>query len=770
MQREKREEGAGDSGAGGSCGHDHSDHDHGHHDHGHHAQAGHCHGGHGHGGPGGGHGGGHGGGNRAPADPGALYTCPMHPEIQQVGPGTCPICGMALEPLAPSADAGPNEELIDFRRRFWVGLVFAVPLVVLEMGGHLFGRLLPPGPGQWVQLALATPVVLWCGLPFLQRCLASLRGGALNMFTLIGIGTGAAYLYSLVAVLFPGLFPPALRDASGLVPVYFEPAAVIVVLVLLGQILELRAREETGGAIRALLDLAPKSARRLAEDGGESEVPLEEVAVGDRLRVRPGESVPVDGVIVEGRSHLDESLVTGEPLPVAKGIGDAVIGGSVNQSGGFVMQAEQVGAGTMLAKIVSLVASAQRSRAPIQRLADRVAGWFVPIVISVAVLAFFVWLIWGPSPSLDYAIIVGVTVLIIACPCALGLATPMSVMVGVGRGASAGVLIRDAEALERLEKVEVLLVDKTGTLTEGKPALTALHVLEGFEREDLLRKAASLEQSSEHPLAKAVLAAASDAGLSLDRVEDFEAPSGRGVTGRVGGSRVLLGNARLLSEAGVATEALDALAGEEAAQGATAIYLAVEGAPAGLLAVADPIKETTPAALAALAEAGVAVVMLTGDAEATAAAVAERLGIADFRAQVLPEDKAEAVRALQAEGKVVAMAGDGVNDAPALAAADVGLAMGGGTDVAMESAAVTLLHGDLTAIVKARRLSQATMGNIRQNLFFAFVYNGLGVPVAAGVLYPFFGILLSPIVGAAAMALSSVSVIGNALRLRRAKL
>jgi len=706
----------------------------------------------------------------APADPDALYTCPMHPEVQQVGPGSCPICGMALEPLAPSADAGPNPELVDFRRRFWVGVVFTLPLLVIEMGSHLFGHILDPGPGQWVQLVLATPVVLWCGLPFFQRGWASLRSGRLNMFTLIAIGTGAAYLYSLVAVFFPGLFPAALRDASGHVPVYFEPAAVIVVLVLLGQILELRAREETGGAIRALLDLAPKTARRIAEDGSESEVPLEQVAVGDRLRVRPGESVPVDGAIVEGRSHLDESLVTGEPRPVAKGIGEPVIGGSVNQAGGFVMTAEQVGAGTMLAKIVAMVASAQRSRAPIQRLADKVAGWFVPLVVSTAALAFFVWLIWGPTPSLDYAIIVAVTVLIIACPCALGLATPMSVMGGVGRGATAGVLIRDAEALERMEKVEVLLVDKTGTLTEGRPAVTAVHALEGFERDGLLRRAASLEQSSEHPLAKAVLEAASDAGVSLARVEDFEAPSGRGVSGSVEGSRVLLGNARLLQEAGVDTGPLESLAAEEAAGGATAVFLAVDGKPAGLLAISDPVKETTPQALKDLAEEGIHVVMLTGDAQATAAAVAKRLGIADFRAQVLPEDKAAAVKALQAEGKVVAMAGDGINDAPALAAADVGIAMGGGTDVAMESAAVTLLTGELTAIVRARRLSHATMRNIRQNLFFAFVYNGLGVPVAAGVLYPFFGILLSPIIGAAAMALSSVSVIANALRLRRVRL
>ncbi len=708
----------------------------------------------------------------AAGDSRAIYTCPMHPEVQQVGPGTCPICGMALEPLAPSLEEGENPELTDFRRRFLVGLVLTVPLMVLGMGTDLFGRpaWLSAALSQWLQFALATPVVGWCGLPFLERCLASIRSGKLNMFTLIGIGVSAAWLYSVFALLFPGLFPDAVRGEGGRVGLYFEPAAVIVVLVLLGQMLELRAREKTGGALRSLLDLAPKTARRVSEAGQDEEVTLDAVAVGDRLRVRPGEAVPVDGTILEGSSALDESMVTGESLPVTRRIGDPVIGGSVNQSGSFVMRAEKVGSETMLAKIVSLVASAQRSRAPIQRLADRVAGWFVPIVLVVAALSFLVWVVWGPSPSFEFGLVAAVTVLIIACPCALGLATPMSVMVGVGRGAEIGVLIRDAEALERLEKVKVLLVDKTGTLTEGRPAVTGLHALEGFEEEDLLLKAASLEQASEHPLAKAVLTAASDAGLALARVEDFDAPTGRGVTGRIGGQAVLLGNARLLREAGVDPAPLQPLAEEEAGRGATAIYLAVDGKAAGLLAISDPVKESTPQALRDLAEAGIEVVMLTGDARPTAAAVAARLGIKDFRAEVLPDGKAEAVKEFQKAGKVVAMAGDGVNDAPALAAADVGIAMGTGTDVAMESAAVTLLHGELTAIVKARHLSQATMRNIRQNLFFAFIYNALGVPLAAGLLYPFFGILLSPMIGALAMALSSVSVIGNALRLRQARL
>ncbi|MEQ8653582.1 MAG: copper-translocating P-type ATPase [Kiloniellales bacterium] len=707
-----------------------------------------------------------------PASPDAIYTCPMHPEIQQVGPGTCPICGMALEPMAPSLEAQANPELKDFRRRFLVGLVLTIPLVILEMGSHVFGRptWLSVGLSQWLQLVLATPVVLWCGLPFFERCWASIRSGNLNMFTLIGIGTGAAFVYSVIALLFPGLFPESFRGDGGRVGLYFEPAAVIVVLVLLGQLLELRAREETGGAIRALLDLAPKTARRVGDGDRDEEIPLENVAVGDRLRVRPGEAVPVDGVIVEGSSALDESMVTGESLPVTKRIGDTVIGGAVNQSGSFVMLAQKVGSDTMLAKIVTLVAAAQRSRAPIQRLADRVAGWFVPLVLAVAALSFVVWLIWGPAPSLEYGLIAAVTVLIIACPCALGLATPMSIMVGVGRGAELGVLIRDAEALERLEKVDVLLVDKTGTLTEGRPALTGLHVLDGFQREELLGLAASLEQSSEHPLAKAVLTAASDAGLALAKVEDFDAPTGRGVTGRVEGRAVVLGNAALLHEKGIDPEPLAALAQQEAEQGASAIHLAVDGKAAGLLAISDPVKASTPGALRALAEEGIKVVMLTGDALATASAVASRLKIGEFRAEVLPEDKATAVKEYQDSGMVVAMAGDGVNDAPALAAADVGIAMGTGTDVAMESSGVTLLHGDLSAILHARRLSRATMRNIRQNLFFAFIYNGLGVPVAAGVLYPFFGILLSPIVGAAAMALSSVSVIGNALRLKRTHL
>jgi len=699
-----------------------------------------------------------------------MHTCPMHPEVKQLGPGSCPICGMALEPMTVTADEAENPELTDFRRRFLIGLVFTVPLVVLEMGSHLFGmpNPLPAGWSGWVQLALAAPVVLWCGLPFSLRGYRSLVTRQLNMFTLIALGAGAAFLFSLVALLFPAALPPALGQ-HGRPPLYFEPAAVIVVLVLLGQILELKARQQTGAAIRSLLNLAPKTARRIGAEG-ESEVAVDALSVGDLLRIRPGEAIPVDGVVQEGRSSIDESMVTGEPLAVTKGIGDALIAGTINQGSGLVMRAEKVGQDTLLAQIVQLVATAQRSRAPIQRLADRVAGWFVPIVMAIAALAFAAWLIWGPPPALDYAIVAAVTVLIIACPCALGLATPMSVMVGVGRGAKLGVLIRDAEALERLAAVDALVVDKTGTLTAGRPAVTEVVLHGDRSEEDLLRLVASAEQGSDHPLSRAILTAASERGLALSPPGAVETLDGRGLAAKVSGQRLLIGNARLMAEQSVATGALDEAAERVSKKGATPVYVALDGAAAALLAIADPIKPNTETAIAGLAEEGITLVMQTGDAQATAAAVAAELGIADFAAEVLPADKAETVKRLQKEGKVVAMAGDGVNDAPALAAADVGIAMGGGTDIAIQSAGITLLHGDLTAILAARRLSRAVLGNIRQNLFFAFVYNAAGVPIAAGLLYPFLGILLSPEIGAAAMALSSVSVIGNALRLRRQSL
>ena len=708
----------------------------------------------------------------APVIPGAIYTCPMHPEVRQEGPGSCPICGMALEPETVTAEAPVNHELIDFTRRLWVAAVLTLPVFALEMGGHLTGLAMRISgqTSNWIQFALATPVVLWAGWPFFQRGWASLRNRSLNMFTLIAIGVGAAWIYSVVAVLAPALFPAAVRRMDGSAPVYFEAAAIITVLVLVGQILELRAREQTSGAIRALLDLAPKTARRLRDDGGDEDVTLDLVAVGDRLRVRPGEKVAVDGEILDGRVTIDESLVTGESMPVTKGVGDKVVAGSLNKTGSFVMRADKVGADTLLAQIVQMVAQAQRSRAPIQRLADKVSGWFVPAVIAIAVLAAVVWGLIGPEPRLSYALVAAVSVLIIACPCALGLATPISIMVGVGRGAHAGVLIKNAEALERFEKVDTLVLDKTGTLTEGRPSVTAIRPAAGFDETELLRLSASLERASEHPLADAVVRAATDRKLALSEASEFDSPVGRGVTGVVDGRRVALGNGRYLGEIGVDVAALEAEAEALRQDGATAIFVAVDGAAAGVLGIADPVKATTAGAIRDLKAAGLRLVMMTGDNRTTAEAVARRLGIDDVQAEVLPQDKAAVVERLRAEGRIVAMAGDGVNDAPALAAADVGVAMGAGSDVAIESAGVTLLGGDLQGIVRARKLSKAVMSNIRQNLVFAFGYNALGIPVAAGLLYPVFGLLLSPALAALAMALSSVSVIGNALRLRAVRL
>jgi P-type Cu+ transporter len=703
---------------------------------------------------------------------GTIYTCPMHPQIRQVGPGVCPICGMALEPEVASAEAAPNPELADMTRRFWIALVLALPVVALEMGGHLTSlhMLLDQTWSNRLQFLFATPVVLWAGWPFFVRGWQSLVTRNLNMFTLIAMGTGVAWLYSVIALLLPGLFPPAFRSPDGAVAVYFEAAAVITVLVLLGQVLELRAREQTSGAIRALLDLAPKTARRLRADGSDEEVSLDAIAAGDRLQVRPGEKIPVDGELLEGRSAVDESMVTGESMPVTKDVGAKLIGGTLNTTGSFVMRAEKVGRDTMLARIVQMVAAAQRSRAPIQRLADQVSGWFVPTVIAVALLAFAAWSIYGPEPRFAFGLVAAVTVLIIACPCALGLATPMSIMVGVGRGAQAGVLIKNAEALERMEKIDTLVVDKTGTLTEGKPKVVAVVPAAGFDENEILRLAASVEKASEHPLALAIVTAAQERKLALSPVGEFDSPTGKGVVGVVDGRRLALGNAKFLAELGIPTDALAKEAERLRHEGATAIFLGIDGKAAAVIAIADPVKATTPAALQALAREGVRVVMLTGDNKTTADAVARRLGITEVEAEVLPDQKSAVVEKLQKEGRSVAMAGDGVNDAPALAAAEVGIAMGTGTDVAIESAGVTLLKGDLTGIVRARRLSQATMRNIRQNLFFAFIYNAAGVPVAAGVLYPVFGILLSPIIAAAAMALSSVSVVGNALRLRRVTL
>jgi P-type Cu+ transporter len=717
--------------------------------------------------------------NKAAAAPraaqkGAIYTCPMHPQIRQQGPGNCPICGMALEPLDVTAEAAPNHELLDMTRRFWIGLALTLPVFVLEMGSHIPGlglhHLVPPRTSTWIQFLLATPVVLWAGWPFFVRGWQSVAHRSLNMFSLIALGTGAAYLYSLVATLAPGIFPEGFRGPDGTVAVYFEAAAVITVLVLLGQVLELRAREQTGGAIRALLNLAPRTARRLRENGEDEEITLADVQVGDRLRVRPGDDVPVDGAVLEGRSAVDESMVTGESMPVEKEAGDRVIGGTVNGTGALVMRADKVGSDTMLSQIVAMVSEAQRSRALIQRLADTVAGYFVPAVIGVAILAFIAWAIWGPSPALSYGLVAAVSVVIIACPCALGLATPMSIMVGVGKGASAGVLIKSAEALERMEKVDTLVVDKTGTLTEGKPRVVAVVPAAGLTEAGILPLAASLERSSEHPLAAAILAAARERGVAIEDPAEFASVTGKGVTGTVGGRQVALGNARLMQDLGIALGALAGRADELRRDGGTALFLAVDGKPGGIIAVADPIKQTTPDALAALRAIGIRVIMLTGDNRTTAEAVARKLGIQEVEADVLPEDKLRIVQRLGAEGRVVAMAGDGVNDSPALAAADVGIAMGTGTDVAMESAGVTLVKGDLAGIARAERLSRAVMRNIRQNLFFAFVYNAAGVPIAAGVLYPFLGILLSPVVAALAMALSSVSVIGNALRLRAVRL
>ncbi len=719
-------------------------------------------------------GGGEGGHGTHKASTAPGFTCPMHPEVHQGGPGTCPECGMALEPETVPAKDAPNPELVDMTRRFWIGGLLAAPVVVLEMGGHIPGlgleHLLPAQISIWLQAFFATPVVLWAGWPFFVRGWQSLVTRKLNMFTLIALGTGAAWAYSAVAALAPGIFPNNFRGPGGEVAVYFEAAAVIVVLVLLGQVLELRARAGTSTALQALLDLAPKIALRLNKAGEDEEVALDSVMAGDRLRVRPGDKVPVDGEVAEGKSVVDESMVTGESFPVTKQAGDAVIGGTLNGTGSFVMTAQRVGSETMLAQIVQLVAEAQRSRAPIQRLADVVAEYFVPAVVLAAVVAFVAWAVWGPPPAMSFALIAAVSVLIIACPCALGLATPMSIMVGVGRGAQAGILIKNAEALERFEKVDTLVVDKTGTLTEGRPRVTTV-TTDGDGREDeILRLAASLERGSEHPLAAAIVEAARDKGLQLGTADDFQSVTGKGVTGRVDGATVALGNVKLLADLGIDSGSLEEVSEEHRSKGETIMFVALDGQVAGIIVVSDPVKESTPATLEALREEGVRIVMLTGDNLATARAVADRLGITDVEAEVLPQEKGAVVARLQQEGAVVAMAGDGVNDAPALAQADVGIAMGTGADVAIQSAGVTLIKGNLDGIVRARRLSRAAMGNIRQNLFFAFFYNALGVPVAAGVLYPFTGILLNPIIAAAAMALSSVSVISNALRLRQVRL
>jgi Cu+-exporting ATPase len=708
----------------------------------------------------------------APANPGAVYTCPMHPEVRQIGPGACPICGMALEPAAYSADAAPNPELADMSRRFWIGLALTAPLFLGEMAGHVAPGAMAWG-GAWVrwgELALASPVVLWAGWPLLARGWASILSGRLNMFTLISLGVGAAYLESLAALLAPGLFPRELRDQGGMTPVYFESAAVIVVLVLLGQVLELRARDRTGDALRALASLAPKTARRLTASGADEDVELAAIAVGDRLRVRPGEKIPVDGEVLEGRGAVDESLVTGEAMPVAKGPGAKVVAGSIIQTGAFVMRADGVGEGTLLARIVQMVAEAQRSRAPIQRLADHVSAWFVPAVIAAAVIAAVAWSLAGPEPQLSYALAAAVSVLIIACPCALGLATPMSIMVGVGRGASAGVLVRSAEALERFEQVDTLVFDKTGTLTEGRPALTGITAADGFEEPQILRLAAALERGSEHPLAHALLKAAEARGMALPQAQAFEAQVGLGVTGMVEGHAVALGGGPLMLQQEVQIGPLSADADVARGEGASVVFAAVDGRLAGLFAVSDPIRESAAGAVRALKHEGVRLVMLTGDNRATAMAVAARLGVDEVEAEVSPQGKARWVAEARAQGRAVAMAGDGINDAPALAAAEVGIAMGAGTDVAIETAGITLLGGDLAGLARARRLSRAVMGNIRQNLAFAFAYNLAGVPLAAGALYPAFHILLTPEVAAAAMSLSSVSVIANALRLRGVRL
>jgi Cu+-exporting ATPase len=705
---------------------------------------------------------------------GVIYTCPMHPQIRQSEPGSCPLCGMALEPLQPTAESGPSPELREMTRRFWIGAVLAVPLLILDMGGDVRAldlyHFIPPAVSMWIQFVLGTPVVLWAGWPLLRRGWDSVRRRSLNMFSLIGLGVSASYLYSLVALFTPSVFPSNLHGEGGLVPVYFEAAAVITVLVLLGQVLELRARDATGGAIRALLRLAPKTARRIRADGGDEEIALEAVQIGDRLRARPGEAVPVDGSVLEGASVVDESMVTGESVPVAKESGAKLIGGTINGTGALIMRAERVGSNTLLARIVEGVAEAQRSRAPIQRLADVASSWFVPAVILAAIAAFVAWMLLGPVPQLAYALVAAVSVLIIACPCALGLATPMSIMVGVGQGATAGILIKNAEALERFEKIDTLVVDKTGTLTEGKPRVVAVVVGHGFDEAAVLAAAASLERSSEHPLAAAIAAAAQEKGLALANVTDFRSVTGKGVTGAVAGRTVAVGNRALMESLQIPVSELEAQATGLRGEGATAMFVALDNRPAGLIAVADPIKASTPAALECLRHEGLRIVMVTGDHRATAEAVARKLGIAEVEAEVLPDHKSAIVRRLRAEGRAVAMAGDGVNDAPALAEAEVGIAMGTGTDVAMQSAGVTLVRGDLAGIVRARVLSRAVMRNIRQNLALAFVYNLIGIPIAAGVLYPAFGLLLSPMIAAAAMSLSSVSVIGNALRLRLVRL
>ena len=698
------------------------------------------------------------------------YTCPMHPQIVRPGPGACPICGMALEPRTVSARDEENPELRDMTRRFWVGVVLTIPLLAIAMapmvGGMRLAHLFPAGWLEWIELLLATPVVLWGGLPFFQRGWASIVNRSTNMFTLIAMGTGVAYLYSLIATLVPGLFPISMREMSGRPAVYFEAAAAIVTLVLLGQVLELRARSQTGAAIRALLDLAPKTARLLRE-GKEEDVPLEQVRVGDQLRVRPGEKVPVDGVVIEGHSSVDESMITGEAVPVEKSEGSHVIGATVNASGSLVMRAERVGSETMLAQIVDLVSQAQRSRAPIQRLADKVSGWFVPAVIAIAVVTFIVWAVWGPEPRLAHAIVNAVAVLIIACPCALGLATPMAIMVGTGRGAHAGVLIKNAEALETLEKVDTLVIDKTGTLTEGKPRLVSIKPVGGFSENEVIGSLASLEQGSEHPLASAIVSAARARGLNLSKVEGFNSHAGQGISGMIAGKSILAGNESLFRARGISLDSLLNDANELRSRGHTVVFVGIDGRIVGLVGVADPVKGSTPAALSQLKKEGIGVVMLTGDNRTTASTIARELGIQRFEAEVLPAQKAEIVRRLQQQGAIVAMAGDGINDAPALAQANVGIAMGTGTDVAIEAGGITLVKGDLAGLVRARKLSRATMKNIRQNLFFAFIYNSIGVPIAAGILYPFFGLLLSPVFAAAAMSLSSVSVIGNSLRLRR---
>ena len=705
---------------------------------------------------------------------GTQYTCPMHPEIVRDAPGSCPICGMALEPMGvPTGDEGPNPELVDFTRRFWVSAVLSIPLLVITMGPML-GLPVRDWIGErtavWLEFVLATPVVLWAAIPFFKRGWDSIVNRSPNMWTLISIGVGAAYAYSVVATLFPDMFPHSFRGHGGAVPVYFEAAAVIVALVFLGQVLELRARERTGSAIRALLDLAPKTARRIEPDGSENDVPLDAVKTGDRLRVRPGDSVPVDGIVIEGRSSVDESMITGEPLPVEKVEGDKLTGGTLNKNGTLVMTAERVGSETMLSQIVEMVAKAQRSRAPIQGLADRVSYYFVPTVVLIAIVAFVVWAIFGPEPSMIFAIVSAVSVLIIACPCALGLATPMSIMTATGRGAQAGVLIKDAEALERFAKVDTLIVDKTGTLTEGKPKLTEVVALEGVDETELLALAAALEKGSEHPLAEAIVDGAKERGVAVADASGFEAVTGKGVSGTVSGRAVALGNRAMMELLGLDPQAASVQADALRAEGCTAMFVAVDGKLAGIVAVADPVKATTAEAIRALHESGLRIIMATGDNEKTARAVATKLGIDDIRADMLPESKKALIDELHAKGARVAMAGDGVNDAPALAAADVGIAMGTGADVAVESAGITLVKGDLNGIVRARRLAEATISNIKQNLFFAFVYNAAGVPVAAGVLYPIFGTLLSPMIAAAAMSLSSVSVVANALRLRRLKL